>query len=58
MTTYEINKINLIEAANRLAQAIKASEKLEDKSVLTHKGKTLYHINRERVNMVKMTVNY
>ena len=60
MSTYEISKMELKEACNRLVKAIKASEneKREVSEPLTHKGKTLYHVNRERVHTVKMTVGY
>ena len=59
MTAYEISKVELTAACSRLAKAIKDTENRADKEVaLTHKGKTLYHINRERAKTTKMTVNY
>jgi hypothetical protein len=58
MSVYEVDKVVLIEAANRLARAIKASEKREVSEPLQHKGKTLYHVNRETCKLAKITVNY
>lgn len=53
------DKERLIQACNDLARAMKAVDARNDKAeVLSHKGKTLYHINRERSKTVKMTVNY
>lgn len=48
----------VIRASNALAQAIAYEREQENKPVMTKKGKTLYHINRERAKTVKMTVNY
>jgi hypothetical protein len=37
---------------------MKAKEAEYIDPILEHKGKTLYHVNREKQNTVKMTVNY
>ena len=53
------DKAKLQNACNNFARAMKAVDARNDKTeVLSHKGKTLYHVNRERQNTVKMTVNY
>jgi len=52
------DKARLINACNNFARAMKAKEVEYVDPILEHKGKTLYHINRERAKTVKMTVNY
>jgi hypothetical protein len=62
MTVHQIqeatDKARLITACNKLASAMKAKEAEYIDPILEHKGKTLYHVNREKQNTVKMTVNY
>lgn len=54
MTT---NNIALENACNNFAKALKAVEYRNDKKeVLSHKGATLFSVNRERQQTVKMTV--
>jgi len=53
------DKARLINACNNFARVMQAVDARNDKAeVLSHKGKTLYHINRARQNTVKITVNY
>ena len=52
------DKARLITACDNLALAMQAKEAEYIDPILEHKGKTLYHINRERAKTVKMTVNY
>lgn len=52
------DKARLITACNELAHAMRTKEESYNNPILEHKGKTLYHIDRERQNTVKMTVNY
>ena len=52
------DKARLINACNNFAKAIKNAESAYTDPIRERKGKTLFRINRERQNTVKMTVNY
>ena len=52
------DKARLQNACNNLAKAMQAAESAYADPIIEHKGKTLFRINRERQNTVKMTVNY
>lgn len=52
------DKARLINACNNLARALDAKKAENETIIIEKKGKTLYHVNRERVKTVKMTVNY
>lgn len=54
MTT---NNIALTNACNNFARALKAVDyRNEKKEVISHKGKTLFSVNRYNQSTVKMTV--
>ena len=52
------DKTRLINACNDFARAIKNAESAYTDPIIERKGKTLFRINRERQNTVKLTVNY
>ena len=58
MSYNEIMKTELTAAAARFSKALKASEASPEREIITHKGKTLFSVNRECVALVKMTVGY
>ena len=54
-----MENIALTNACNNFAKALKAVEYRNDKKeVLSHKGTTLFSVNRERQSTVKLTVGY
>ena len=58
MTAYEYEKDRVMSAANALAQAIARKKSYQKEEIIIEKkGKTLYHVNRETIKRVKMTVN-
>lgn len=55
----QMNDIALTIACNNFAMALKAVEYRNDKKeVLSHKGKTLFSVNRELQATAKITVGY
>ena len=52
------DKARLQNACNNFAKAMQAAESAYSDPIIERKGKTLFRINRERQNTVKMTVNY